>query len=85
MAEIISASRRTDLARMFPSVFSGWLEQKWVEVKNPFSGQVRHVSLDPSDVHTIVLWSKDFSRLLANECKLLDRLKRYQQLFFISR
>lgn len=82
MAAIISASRRTDLARMFPSVFSQWLQQERVEVKNPFSGQSRHVSLAPEDVHTMVLWSKDYSRLLANEARLLDRLRAFPQLYF---
>lgn len=82
MAAIISASRRTDLARMFPSLFSQWLHQGWVEVKNPFSGQSRKVSLAPAEVHTLVLWSKDYSRLLANEAQLLDRLRVFKQLYF---
>jgi hypothetical protein len=82
MATVISASRRTDLARMFPSLFSRWLQQGWVEVKNPFSGLGRKVSLEPANVHTLVLWSKDYTRLLANEDRLLDRLRAYQQLYF---
>lgn len=82
MAAIISASRRTDLARMFPSLLAQWLYQGWVEVKNPFNGQSRKVSLEPAHVHTMVLWSKDYSRLLANEAHLLDRLLGFQQLYF---
>jgi DNA repair photolyase len=35
-----------------------------VEVPNPVSGRVRRVDLAPEDVHTIVFWSKDFSRFL---------------------
>lgn len=82
MAVIISASRRTDLARMFPAEFSGWLQQGWAEVRNPFSGHSRKVPLEPAGVHTMVLWSKDYTRLLANEAQLLDRLREFPQLYF---
>lgn len=39
------------------------------------------VDLSPEAVHTIVLWSKDFSNLLGNACGLKDVLAAYDQLY----
>lgn len=44
-------------------------------------GGKRFVSLKPGDVHTIVLWTKDFSRVLANIGEVRDALARYDQIF----
>ncbi len=40
------------------------------------------VDLRPSSVHTLVLWSKDFSHLLSNKFSLLGLCQKYDQLFF---
>lgn len=65
--------------------FPGWLARALrdgeVEVPQPYTGRIRLVSLRPEDVHTIVLWSKDFSRLLADEAGLREALAAYDQLF----
>jgi hypothetical protein len=37
------------------------------EVVNPFNRRVREVPASPADVHTIVLWSKDFGLFLKND------------------
>ncbi|NTV51484.1 MAG: DUF1848 domain-containing protein [Candidatus Firestonebacteria bacterium] len=79
---VISASRRTDLARCFPEVLAGWLSAGRVGVPNPYNRKVRDVDLRPENVHTLLLWSKDYQRLLANEHGLRDKLRAYAQLFF---
>lgn len=44
--------------------------------------KIKEVSLKPDKVHTLVLWSKDFSHLLANKYGLLDLCRKYDQLYF---
>ena len=44
-------------------------------------GGTRTVDLDPASVHTVVLWSKDFSNLLRNGHGLRDLLSVYDQLY----
>lgn len=81
MLPVISASRRTDLIRFYPNLLADWLADGQVAVKNPVSQKVRLVTIAPQQVHTIVLWSKDFARLINNEFFLLDRLKTFRQCF----
>jgi hypothetical protein len=45
------------------------------------SGGVYEVDLDPEQVHTVALWSKDFRNLLANAHGLRDLLARYDQVY----
>lgn len=52
-----------------------------MEVRQPYSGKMRLVSVRPEDVHTVVLWSKDFSRLLSDDGGLRQALARYDQVF----
>ncbi len=82
MLQVISASRRTDLPRCFPETLSAWLREGQVKVKNPFNGRERLVELKPALVHTLVLWSKDYSSLLENAGGLRERLGHYKQVFF---
>lgn len=63
--QVISVSRRTDI----PAFYLDWLyhvlKRGWVRVRNPFNpNQSRTVDLRPHAVHSLVLWSKDFSKLL---------------------
>lgn len=79
MKQIISASRRTDIPAFFIDWFIKRLEEGSVLVKNPYSGKVSEVSLRPEAVHSIVLWSKDFSPLL----KRIEEVERHApNLFF---
>lgn len=82
MLAIISASRRTDLPRMFPGQLAEWLATGRVAVKNPFNRIVRTVLLAPENVHTLVLWSKDFSRLLQNAHELRTQVERFSQVYY---
>lgn len=81
MREVISASRRTDLPMRFPRWLAQVIRAGRAEVLQPYSGQIRVVSLLPDQVHSIVLWSKDFGPLLANEGGLRHALASYDQVF----
>ena len=64
--------------------FSAWLAEAvrkgYVDVPQPYNAQVRRVSLLPEDVHTVVLWSKDFRSLLQDD-GVRQALARYDQVF----
>ncbi|MCX7751006.1 MAG: DUF1848 domain-containing protein [Candidatus Bipolaricaulota bacterium] len=77
---VVSASRRTDLPRHFLPWLVRALARGEAAVRLPYGG-IRQVSLRPEEVHTLVLWSKDFSQLLSHPA-LLRLLRRYDQLFF---
>ena len=65
--------------------FSGWLaktvRQGAVDVPQPYTGKSKQVSLQPEDVHTLVLWSKDFRPLLHDVAGVRQALTRYDQLY----
>ena len=65
----------------FPRWLAEAIREGQVEVRQPYTGATRLVSLRPEDVHTVVLWSKDFSRLLTDVDGLRQALARYEQLF----
>jgi len=66
MRAVISASRRTDI----PAHYYAWLREALrrgeAEVTQPFNRRVAAVSLREEDVHTIVLWSKDFRHVVCD-------------------
>jgi DNA repair photolyase len=66
MKKIISASRRTDIPAFHLDWLLSALMKGSVEVVNPISKMPYTVSLKKTDVHTLVLWSKDFGRFLKN-------------------
>jgi hypothetical protein len=82
MPEVISASRRTDLIAFFPGWLSDVIKAGSVRVLGP-SGHSYEVDLDPENVHTIVLWSKDFSNLIADRHGTRAALERYDQLYLL--
>jgi Domain of unknown function (DUF1848) len=77
---VISASRRTDLVAFFPDWFAAALRARRAALVGP-RGRAVEVDLSPAAVHTVVLWSKDFSNLLRNERGLGDLLKAYDQVY----
>jgi hypothetical protein len=81
MRQVISASRRTDIPMHFTSWLAHVIRQGSVDVPQPYNGRVRRVSLLPEDVHTVVLWSKDFRPLLQDEEGARKALARYDQVF----
>jgi hypothetical protein len=82
MKKVISASRRTDLPAFFPDWLAGVFREGKANVFGP-SGLAYAVDLRPDAVHTIVLWSKDFSALIRNRHGLRDVLEIYDQLYFL--
>ena len=81
MRQGISASRRTDI----PMRYADWLADVigigFVDVPQPYTGRIRRVSLLPEDVHTMVLWSKDFRPLLQGGGGAREALARYDQMY----
>jgi hypothetical protein len=77
---VISASRRTDIQMHFVQWLTKAVYQSYVDVPQPYSSRLRRVSLHPDDIHTLVLWSKDFRPLLHN-AEAREALSRYDQLF----
>jgi len=77
---IISASRRTDIVAFYPRWLAEAVERGSVEVLGP-RGRTRTVDLRPESVHSVVLWSKDFSNLIEDRHGLRRALERYDQLY----
>lgn len=77
---VISASRRTDLVASFPDWLADALRRRSATVAGP-AGGTYEVDLAPEKVHTIVLWSKDFSNLLRNSRGLRHLLGTYDNLY----
>ncbi len=61
---IISASRRTDIPAFHTDWFVNALIQRKLSYREPFSGAMRNVSLKPEEIHSIVFWSRDYSKLI---------------------
>ncbi|MGZ5453159.1 MAG: DUF1848 family protein [Candidatus Aminicenantales bacterium] len=76
----MSASRRTDLVASFPDWLAGALRERKVHVLGP-KGGVQTIDLSPETVHTVVLWSKDFSNLLSDAYGLKGHLAAYDQIY----
>lgn len=81
MKKVISASRRTDLVAFFPEWLSRAFDEEEARVYGP-SGNVYTVDLSPKAVHSVVLWSKDFSNLIEDQYNLHLILSKYDQLYF---
>lgn len=68
MRTVISASRRTDIPGFYMRWFEARIKQGSVVVPNPvWKGESHEVSLRKEDVHSIVLWSKNFRPFLDSE------------------
>ena len=81
MRQVISASRRTDIPMRFNAWLAQAVRQGFVDVPQPYNGRVRRVSLLPQDVHSVVLWSKDFGPLLRDAGGARQALERYDQMY----
>lgn len=65
----------------FPEWLSSVLRDEKARIYGP-SGHTYMVDLNPKNVHTIVLWSKNFSNLLQSQSLLQQSLHKYDQLYF---
>ena len=81
MKQVISASRRTDLVAFFPDWLAGVIREEMAHVLGP-SGRAYDIDLSPQNVHTLVLWSKNFTNLIESRHGLLDAVRKYDQLYF---
>ena len=61
---VLSASRRTDIPAFYLDWFLEGIRRGYFEVRGPYQRQPRRVAAGVAAVHTIVFWSKDFSRFL---------------------
>ena len=70
---VISASRRTDLPWFYYEWLQGILAKGRVEVANPrFPEKIYQVDLQPENVHSLVLWSKNFANVFCAPGRLAD-------------
>jgi len=78
MKQIISCSRRTDI----PACYYNWLQERLVEKKvtivNPYNNEPYNIDLSPENVHSIVLWSKNYQHLIKDP-GLLSKYNLYFQ------
>lgn len=82
MKKIISASRRTDLVAFYPQWLAEVFFREEVCFYPPGRKSPLKVDLSPEEVHTLVLWSKNFQPLLENSFGLQDLIKKYDQVYF---
>ncbi|NOY68493.1 MAG: DUF1848 domain-containing protein [Deltaproteobacteria bacterium] len=61
---VISASRRTDIPAFYMDWFMEGIGAGSFSVKNPYNGRISIVPATADAVHSIVFWSKDFSRFI---------------------
>ncbi len=61
---ILSASRRTDIPAFYLDWFMAGIRNGGFEVENPYNRRRRWVPARPHEVHSIVLWSKNFDAFL---------------------
>jgi len=73
MRTIISASRRTDLPAHYYEWLRDALARGQADVTQPFTGRVHTVSLRDEEVHTLVLWSKNYANVLRDLAFWADR------------
>ncbi len=81
MAQIISASRRTDV----PSFHSAWFAERlaagFVRLPNPYNNaQISEISLRPGDIDAIVFWTKNPAPMFAQ----LDAVERACRRFYFQ-
>lgn len=72
MKEIISCSRRTDVPWWYYQWLQDALKEQSVTLTNWVSGDDYTIDLNPENVHSIVLWSKNYANVLRDEGRLKD-------------
>lgn len=69
---IISCSRRTDIPAFYYDWLQERLKEKTVTLVNGYNSQEYTIDLDPDNVHSIVLWSKNYKNLIKDAGLLKD-------------
>lgn len=62
--QVISVSRRTDIAAFYSDWFIDRVREGFVRYRNPFGGKMCEVSLTSEDVMAFVFWSRNYAPLL---------------------
>ena len=62
--QVISVSRRTDIAAFYAEWFINRIREGFAHYRNPFGGKMCEVSLKPEDVMAFVFWSRNYTPLL---------------------
>ncbi|RFT16686.1 MAG: hypothetical protein OP8BY_1299 [Candidatus Saccharicenans subterraneus] len=78
---VISASRRTDLVAYYPDWLASCLRKRRATFFHHGRRSEITVDLNPEEVHTLVLWSKNFKPLLENRHGLKELLADYDQVY----
>ena len=81
MKIILSASRRTDIPAFYMDWFMDRIESGVFETINPYNQKKTLVPATPEHVHSIIFWSKNFSRFIDGQFGQQLRDKGYP-LFF---
>jgi hypothetical protein len=79
MANVISASRRTDIPAFYSAWFVQRLKEGFAAIQQPYSGKICRVSLRREDVSAIVFWSKNYAPLI-EKLEVIERTTK--NLFF---
>lgn len=76
---VISASKRTDIPAFYYNWLQTQLKNKRVTLQNPiYPTKKSEVDLSPENIHSIVLWSKNFNKVCDNPM-FLDNYNLYFQ------
>lgn len=67
MKSVLSASRRTDIPAFYMDWFMQGIHNEFFEVQNPYNHKTFVVPASTTDVHTIVLWSKNFGPFITGD------------------
>lgn len=75
MGQIVSISRRTDIAAFYSDWFINRVHAGFVKTRNPFNpNQIREISLRPDDVDCFIFWTRNPAPLFRH----LDMLEKQQ-------
>ncbi|WP_417841957.1 DUF1848 domain-containing protein [Terasakiella sp.] len=73
MGQIVSISRRTDIAAFYSDWFINRVHAGFVKTRNPFNpNQIREISLHPEDVDCFIFWTRNPAPLFPH----LDMLEK---------
>lgn len=76
-SRLLSVSRRTDIPAFFTPWFQNRLREGYCRYRNPFSGKMHEVSLQPEHVLGWVFWSRNYGDFFP----VLDALQQQGQRF----
>lgn len=82
--KVLSASRRTDIPAFYIEWFMARIKRGAFDLVNPYNGRRRVFEANPSTVHSIVFWSKNYHDLLKWSCGETLQQAGYNLFFHFS-